>query len=155
MLSLLGSINSNEYNKKRIILFLKVFLVIILGTITTLWIVQEDNLIYNQLFKMILGLYSVGMVLLWIPTPLKKNTIRIMQIYTIILLSAISGLWALFEIESKGVEVFTQNTSLTLVNGLAFSMLLFLMTSGFFLIFGLADIINFAHGAFFMLGGFM
>jgi branched-chain amino acid transport system permease protein len=29
------------------------------------------------------------------------------------------------------------------------------MVSGFFLIFGLCDVINFAHGAFFMLGGFM
>ena len=43
----------------------------------------------------------------------------------------------------------------SLVDGLALSMLLFLMVSGFYLIFGLCDIINFAHGAFFMLGGFM
>ncbi|MHA2031560.1 MAG: branched-chain amino acid ABC transporter permease [Candidatus Kariarchaeaceae archaeon] len=64
-------------------------------------------------------------------------------------------IWVMIEISEKGVEVFIQNASLSLVNGLAFSMLLFLMTSGFFLIFGLADIINFAHGAFFMLGGFI
>jgi len=52
----------------------------------------------------------------------------------------------------EGVVV---RTSKSLVNGLALSMLLFLMVSGFFLIFGLCDVINFAHGAFFMLGGFL
>jgi branched-chain amino acid transport system permease protein len=50
---------------------------------------------------------------------------------------------------------FVVRASKSLVDGLALSMLLFLMVSGFFLIFGLCDVINFAHGAFFMLGGFM
>ena len=58
------------------------------------------------------------------------------------------------------IDVYTWNgfvigVSKSVVNGLALSMLLFLMVSGFFLIFGLCDVINFAHGAFFMLGGFM
>jgi branched-chain amino acid transport system permease protein len=58
------------------------------------------------------------------------------------------------------IDVYTWNgfiigVSKSLVNGLALSMLLFLMVSGFFLIFGLCGVINFAHGAFFMLGGFM
>ena len=43
----------------------------------------------------------------------------------------------------------------SVVNGLALSMLLFLMVSGFFLVFGLCGVINFAHGSFFMLGGFL
>ncbi|MFW9805713.1 MAG: branched-chain amino acid ABC transporter permease [Candidatus Thorarchaeota archaeon] len=59
-----------------------------------------------------------------------------------------------------GIQVYTLNGfifSLTksIVTGLALSMLLFLMVSGFYLIFGLCDVINFAHGAFFMLGGFL
>ncbi|MFW9888434.1 MAG: branched-chain amino acid ABC transporter permease [Candidatus Thorarchaeota archaeon] len=52
-------------------------------------------------------------------------------------------------------DEFVVRASKSLVDGLALSMLLFLMVSGFFLIFGLCDVINFAHGAFFMLGGFM
>ena len=92
----------------------------------------------------------------------KKTTFRkskefktILNVSIGILTIVLSIIWGITEISSKGVEIFLQNMSLSLVNGLAFSMLLFLMTSGFFLIFGLADIINFAHGAFFMLGGFM
>jgi branched-chain amino acid transport system permease protein len=78
--------------------------------------------------------------------------------YMKILLAFICGLlatiWVFNEI-SRNLTGFLQNMSLGLVYGLTFSMLLFLMTSGFFLIFGLADVINFAHGAFFMLGGFI
>jgi branched-chain amino acid transport system permease protein len=54
-----------------------------------------------------------------------------------------------------GWDQFFVRFSKSVVDGLALSMLLFLMVSGFFLIFGLCDVINFAHGAFFMLGGFM
>jgi branched-chain amino acid transport system permease protein len=79
----------------------------------------------------------------------------ILKILIAIFSLLLSSAWIILEISKKGLEIFIQNASLSLVNGLAFSMLLFLMTSGFFLIFGLADIINFAHGAFFMLGGFM
>ncbi len=78
--------------------------------------------------------------------------------YRKILLAFVCGflatLWVYNEI-SRNFTSFLQNMSLGLVYGLTFSMLLFLMTSGFFLIFGLADVINFAHGAFFMLGGFI
>lgn len=63
--------------------------------------------------------------------------------------------WMNYEIYKTSVDIFVSNGILTLVNGMSFSMLLFLMTAGFFLIFGLAGIINFSHGAFFMLGGFM
>ncbi len=70
-----------------------------------------------------------------------------------ILLSAMVLLWALLEFR-QNPEVFLIRMSRTVVDGLAFSMLLFLMVSGFFIIFGLCDVINFAHGAFFMLGGF-
>ncbi|UCE14633.1 MAG: branched-chain amino acid ABC transporter permease [Candidatus Heimdallarchaeota archaeon] len=90
-----------------------------------------------------------------------KVNIRIdgrLSVYIRILMAIILGgivtTWIFTEL-TKSHTVFIQNISLTFVYGLAFSILLFLMTSGFFLIFGLADVINFAHGAFFMLGGFL
>ena len=41
-----------------------------------------------------------------------------------------------------------------LVNGLVFGMLLFMMSAGLSLIFGLMNVVNIAHGSFFMLGAF-
>jgi branched-subunit amino acid ABC-type transport system permease component len=40
-----------------------------------------------------------------------------------------------------------------LLNGLAYSLLLFLLAAGLSLIFGMMDVINLAHGSFFMIGG--
>ena len=42
-----------------------------------------------------------------------------------------------------------------LLNGLVYGVLLFLLSSGLALIFGLLGIVNLAHGSFFMLGGFV
>ncbi|MEM3596763.1 MAG: branched-chain amino acid ABC transporter permease [Candidatus Bathyarchaeia archaeon] len=42
-----------------------------------------------------------------------------------------------------------------ILDGLAYSMLLFLIASGFSIIFGLMGILNFAHGAFFMIGAYI
>lgn len=41
------------------------------------------------------------------------------------------------------------------LNGLAFSMLLFLLAAGLSLIFGMMDFINLAHGSFYMLGAYL
>ena len=41
------------------------------------------------------------------------------------------------------------------LNGLALGGLLFLLSSGFSLIFGLMRVANLAHGAFFMLGAYV
>lgn len=41
------------------------------------------------------------------------------------------------------------------LNGLSFGALLFLVASGFTLVFGLMRIVNLAHGAFFLLGGYV
>ncbi|TFF91610.1 branched-chain amino acid ABC transporter permease [Candidatus Thorarchaeota archaeon] len=68
---------------------------------------------------------------------------------------AIAIILVVWGIAYYGLQGFTVRISKSLINGLALSMLLFLMVSGFFLIFGLCDVINFAHGAFFMLGGFL
>ena len=42
-----------------------------------------------------------------------------------------------------------------LLNGLAFSMLLFLFAAGLTIIFGLMDFLNLAHGSFYMLGAYL
>ncbi len=42
-----------------------------------------------------------------------------------------------------------------IIDGLALSMLYFMIASGFSLIFGLEDIVNFSHGSLFMLGAFI
>ena len=41
------------------------------------------------------------------------------------------------------------------INGLAYSLLLFLLAAGLSLILGMMDVINLAHGSFFMIGGFV
>src|SRR5258707_15631004 len=42
-----------------------------------------------------------------------------------------------------------------LLNGLTFAALLFVVASGFILIFGLLRIVNLAHGALYLLGGYV
>jgi branched-subunit amino acid ABC-type transport system permease component len=42
-----------------------------------------------------------------------------------------------------------------LTNGLVFSLLLFLMAAGLSLIFGLMEVVNLAHGTFYLLGGYV
>ncbi|MHA2277042.1 MAG: ABC transporter permease subunit, partial [Candidatus Kariarchaeaceae archaeon] len=78
---------------------------------------------------------------------LKITSTIIVSIVLILVLSYVQS--------TNNLEVLFNKMSRTIVDGLAFSMLLFLMVSGFYLIFGLADVINFAHGAFFMIGGFV
>jgi branched-chain amino acid transport system permease protein len=41
------------------------------------------------------------------------------------------------------------------INGFSYGMLLFIFASGLSLVFGLMDVLNFAHGAFFMLGAYV
>lgn len=48
----------------------------------------------------------------------------------------------------------TQTFVVQLLNGLSFGALLFFLASGFTLIFGLMKIVNLAHGAFYLLGGY-
>ncbi|TET09921.1 MAG: hypothetical protein E3J86_06940, partial [Candidatus Thorarchaeota archaeon] len=80
---------------------------------------------------------------------------RILKIVALIAFVIICSLLVVVAIDVYTWNGFVVRASKSLVDGLALSMLLFLMVSGFFLIFGLCDVINFAHGAFFMLGGFM
>lgn len=48
-----------------------------------------------------------------------------------------------------------ENFIIQLLNGLVFSMLLFVMAAGLSLIFGLMDVINLSHGALYLLGGYI
>ena len=41
------------------------------------------------------------------------------------------------------------------LNGLSFGALLFVLASGFTLVFGLMHIVNLAHGAFYLVGGYV
>jgi branched-chain amino acid transport system permease protein len=80
---------------------------------------------------------------------------RVMKVFSIIAIVAIGIIISIAAIIHYGPNESFVRASKSLVDGLALSMLLFLMVSGFYLIFGLCDVINFAHGSFFMLGGFM
>ena len=42
-----------------------------------------------------------------------------------------------------------------LINGLSYGMLLFIFASGLSIVFGLMEVLNFAHGAFFMVGAYL
>ncbi len=84
--------------------------------------------------------------------PRIRRLIKPLTVITVMVLAAILIAAAIYAYTWEG---FLVRTGKSIVNGLALSMLLFLMVSGFFLIFGLCDVINFAHGAFFMLGGFL
>jgi branched-chain amino acid transport system permease protein len=48
-----------------------------------------------------------------------------------------------------------RNLTLQLLNGMTFAGLLFMVASGFTLVFGLMRIVNLAHGAFFLLGAYV
>ena len=84
--------------------------------------------------------------------PQAQRIVRFATFAVLIIIACIAVLAAIDVYTFEGVIVKTAKAT---VNGLALSMLLFLMVSGFYLIFGLCDVINFAHGSFFMLGGFM
>ena len=45
--------------------------------------------------------------------------------------------------------------AITLLGGISFGMLLFLIASGLSLILGLMGVVNLAHGAVFMIGGYV
>jgi branched-chain amino acid transport system permease protein len=52
------------------------------------------------------------------------------------------------------IGAFLSDNSVTIVNGLARGLVLFMIAIGLSLIFGLMDVLNLAHGAVFLLGGY-
>jgi branched-chain amino acid transport system permease protein len=75
---------------------------------------------------------------------LKQNRMRTITIAAIILLF-------LMAIQSMD----TKDWVITVMRGLSVGMLVFLVASGLSLIFGLMDVLNLAHGEFFMLGAYV
>lgn len=75
---------------------------------------------------------------------LKRNRTRTITIAAIILL---------FLIAIQSMD--TKDWVITVMRGLSVGMLVFLVASGLSLIFGLMDVLNLAHGEFFMLGAYV
>ena len=67
--------------------------------------------------------------------------------------SVLAGLVFFFVAAIAGLEA--DQWFPTIMQGLSFAALVFLVASGFQLIFGLMDVLNLAHGEFFMLGAYM
>ena len=66
--------------------------------------------------------------------------------------------WVLFWAPSTnfGPAVHSpSNFLITLLNGLTLAALMFIVASGFSLIFGLMRVVNMAHGSFLLLGGYI
>ena len=75
-----------------------------------------------------------------------------------VLLSVLALVWILFIARgtSFGPAIHDRKDFLiTLLNGLTAAGLYFVVASGFTLIFGLMRVVNMAHGAFFLLGGYI
>ena len=83
------------------------------------------------------------------------QALKVLKVVSIILVLIIGAFMVIAGINYYTWDLFIVRASKSIVDGLALSMLLFLMVSGFYLVFGLCGVINFAHGSFFMLGGFM
>jgi branched-chain amino acid transport system permease protein len=67
-------------------------------------------------------------------------------------------LWVLFFAENTNFGPAIddpRNFTVTLLNALTFAGLLFIVASGFSLIFGLMRVVNMAHGSFYLLGGYI
>ena len=71
---------------------------------------------------------------------------------------ALAILWVLFfaddTISGPAIDD-PRNFMVTLLNALTFAGLLFIVASGFSLIFGLMRVVNMAHGSFYLLGGYI
>jgi branched-chain amino acid transport system permease protein len=66
--------------------------------------------------------------------------------------------WVLFYAQSTNFGPLVddpRNFSVTLLNGLTLAGLLFIVASGFALIFGLMRVVNMAHGSFYLIGGYL
>jgi branched-chain amino acid transport system permease protein len=66
--------------------------------------------------------------------------------------------WVLFYARSTNFGPLVsdpRNFLVTLLNGITFAALLFIVASGFALIFGLMRVVNMAHGSFYLLGGYI
>ena len=71
-----------------------------------------------------------------------------------LLLFALVG-WLLLLPLARLAAASPDTALIQLLNGLAYSLLIFLIATGFSLIFGMMNVINLAHGSFYMLGAYL
>ena len=96
-------------------------------------------------------------------TPKQLNALRVIPMWIVGFMIGFAVIWVLFLADRP----FTTKTSagsaiaepgefiVTLLDGLTFAGLLFVVSSGFTLIFGLMRTVNMAHGAFFLLAAYL
>jgi branched-chain amino acid transport system permease protein len=87
-----------------------------------------------------------------------RRTLRVAGLVLLTLLVVFPVVWVLFIASSTtfGSAVSDPKDFLiTLLNGVTAAALYFIVASGFTLIFGLMRVVNMAHGAFFLLGGYI
>ena len=65
-----------------------------------------------------------------------------------------AGIDPAFTVTLDKVHVVIGNTLQLIINGLAFGGLVFLLAAGLSIIFGLMDVLNLAHGSFYMIGAY-
>jgi branched-chain amino acid transport system permease protein len=96
-------------------------------------------------------------------TPAQKRVLRIAGWTALAVIAVLPVLWVLFFAPTTGKFATSFGSAvhdpkdfvITVLNGLTAAGLYFVVASGFTLIFGLMRVVNMAHGAFFLLGGYV
>ena len=93
----------------------------------------------------------------------RRRALRIVGLTALAVIGIVPILWVLFLAPTTGKWATSFGSALhdpkdfliTLLNGITAAGLYFIVASGFTLIFGLMRVVNMAHGAFFLLGGYI
>jgi branched-chain amino acid transport system permease protein len=96
-------------------------------------------------------------------TALNARLRRVLAALLILVFVVVPLVWVLFLAPTTGTAATTFGSAvhdpkdflITLLNGITAAGLYFVVASGFTLIFGLMRVVNMAHGAFFLLGGYI
>jgi branched-chain amino acid transport system permease protein len=96
-------------------------------------------------------------------TPAQKRVLRIAGWTALAVIAVLPVLWVLFFAPTTGKFATSFGSAvhdpkdfvITVLNGVTAAGLYFVVASGFTLIFGLMRVVNMAHGAFFLLGGYV
>jgi branched-chain amino acid transport system permease protein len=96
-------------------------------------------------------------------SPAQKRALRIAGWAVLAVVAALPVLWVLFFAPTTGKFATSFGSAvhdpkdfvITVLNGVTAAGLYFVVSSGFTLIFGLMRVVNMAHGAFFLLGGYV
>jgi branched-subunit amino acid ABC-type transport system permease component len=79
--------------------------------------------------------------------------VLVQRLLTLLLIGLVT--WLLIVPLVRLAVTAPETAFIQLLNGLAYSLLIFLIATGFSLIFGIMDVINLAHGSFYMLGAYI